>query len=294
MAKLIAILAALIAFTAIESIHCEHVEQHVARLKRDLSAEFRSAHARPQMFDTQQQPIDQVPDEDLIQQQTNPSGSVVEAAATNEYDTKNSGVDTHVIKDASNKTKAAVRDVTVSNCGTGPNTMKNLNRIVNGTRSGPGMFPWQVYLRISTNQGEMLCGGSILNENWVLTAAHCISSEQDGHYTATAIEVVAGALDRFNQEASKQKAYADCAFKHPNWRGIQANFANDIALIRLPRMSGFRLNGNTVNGICIPPKTNPRFFYSGPAVVSGWGLTTNRGSTSRTLQYTKVSLLTHA
>jgi len=280
--------------------HAEHYHQHVARLKRDttLADLYASASGSRHMFaDTQQQHDDQVPDEEAPMP---PADSEVGSGTIDTVPIPDplqpaSGVVEHDIKESANSniTKATMRDLEVPNCGTGPNTMRSLNRIVNGTRSGPGMFPWQLFLRISTPQGEMLCGASILNEYWLITAAHCISSEQDGHYTATAIEVVAGALDRFNQEASKQKVYADCAFKHPNWRGIQSNFLNDIALIRLPKMSGLKINGNTDNSICLPPTTNPRFTYAGPAIVSGWGLTTNRGSTSRTLQFTKVSLLTH-
>lgn len=50
-------------------------------------------------------------------------------------------------------------------------------RIVGGSDAEPGQFPYQVSLR---NQHSHTCGGSILNENWILTAAHCVVYEGVG------------------------------------------------------------------------------------------------------------------
>ncbi|XP_015671362.1 chymotrypsinogen B-like [Protobothrops mucrosquamatus] len=44
-------------------------------------------------------------------------------------------------------------------------------RIVNGEDAVPGSWPWQVSLQDKT--GFHFCGGSLINENWVVTAAHC-------------------------------------------------------------------------------------------------------------------------
>jgi secreted trypsin-like serine protease len=44
------------------------------------------------------------------------------------------------------------------------------NRITNGYITTRGQFPWQVAL--ITDDGTF-CGGSLISDRWVLTAAHC-------------------------------------------------------------------------------------------------------------------------
>ena len=45
------------------------------------------------------------------------------------------------------------------------------SRIVGGSQSSPGRWPWQALLVYT---GQAICGGAIINEIWVLTAAHCV------------------------------------------------------------------------------------------------------------------------
>lgn len=190
---------------------------------------------------------------------------------------------------------AATFSVTVPDCGLNRFSTKELERIVGGQPAITGQFPWQVYLRVTTSQGEMLCGGSILNPNWILTAAHCVSSEQDGSYTAKQIEVIAGTLTRTSTslDRDRQSRLADCVFKHPGWSGVRGGFANDIALIRLPQNNPLKLDykRNNVNGVCLPPKRSTPFDYVGWARVAGWGLTRDRGVPSRNLQYVDVNII---
>ena len=46
-------------------------------------------------------------------------------------------------------------------------------RIVGGKEAAPGQFPHQVGLRITMGSRTAFCGGSILSDRVILTAAHC-------------------------------------------------------------------------------------------------------------------------
>lgn len=43
---------------------------------------------------------------------------------------------------------------------------RNVERIVNGFEATPGQFPYQVFIKAI--QGYVDCGGSILNNEWVI------------------------------------------------------------------------------------------------------------------------------
>lgn len=55
------------------------------------------------------------------------------------------------------------------------------SRIVGGEEARPNSWPWQVSLRY---YGRHICGASLLNQNWVLSAAHCVDQSSDpGRYS---------------------------------------------------------------------------------------------------------------
>lgn len=70
-----------------------------------------------------------------------------------------------------------------SDCGH-PLNQNSADRILGGTDAEPGEFPWQSALirRYTTGNGDTkmdLCGGTYIEQSWVLTAAHCIMISND-------------------------------------------------------------------------------------------------------------------
>lgn len=60
---------------------------------------------------------------------------------------------------------------------------RNSGRIVGGEEATPHSWPWQVLLRCKyvdfetnrvVNDEQDKCGGSVISENWIITAAHCL------------------------------------------------------------------------------------------------------------------------
>jgi hypothetical protein len=53
-------------------------------------------------------------------------------------------------------------------------------RIIGGFTASRGFYPWQVGVRRLITDGEHIlhshwCGGTILSEHWILSAAHCFT-----------------------------------------------------------------------------------------------------------------------
>ena len=56
-------------------------------------------------------------------------------------------------------------------CGTMNSFFSTESRIVGGTLASDFAWPWQVYI---TSRGQFKCGGTLIDRQHVLTAAHCI------------------------------------------------------------------------------------------------------------------------
>ena len=54
-----------------------------------------------------------------------------------------------------------------------------LTKIIDGTETSINEYPWTVSLQIADGH---ICGGSLISENWVLTAAHCIGKKHKHTY----------------------------------------------------------------------------------------------------------------
>uniref|UniRef100_A0AAZ3Q082 chymotrypsin n=1 Tax=Oncorhynchus tshawytscha TaxID=74940 RepID=A0AAZ3Q082_ONCTS len=131
-------------------------------------------------------------------------------------------------------------------------------RIVNGEEAVPHSWPWQVSLQQTS--GFHFCGGSLINENWVVTAAHC--------NVATYHRVIVGEHKKGsgNNAEDIQILKPAKVFTHPKWNPSTIN--NDISLIKLSTPAVLNTN---VSPVCLA-ETADVFAPGMTCVTSGWGL----------------------
>ncbi len=144
---------------------------------------------------------------------------------------------------------------------------KDPRRIVGGEKTDIKEHPWQVALDIKGS----LCGGSIIAQNWVLTAAHCFA----GASQPASVRVKAGAN---NYKSSGSWTVVDRVVVHDKYDANTQE--HDLALVKLK----FRPAGQVV------PLAPPDLKLEPCAVleITGWGRTSEGGSTSTDLQKANV------
>ncbi|XP_068152634.1 chymotrypsin-2 [Drosophila tropicalis] len=97
------------------------------------------------------------------------------------------------------------------------------NRIVGGEEAAMGVAPYQISLQ-GSKSGQHSCGGAIIDERWIVTAAHCTRGRK-----ASDFRVLTGS-QILNQNSSKFY-YPDKIVEHCNY--APRKFRNDIALLHL-------------------------------------------------------------
>uniref|UniRef100_A0A8D2J5L2 Coagulation factor IX n=1 Tax=Varanus komodoensis TaxID=61221 RepID=A0A8D2J5L2_VARKO len=154
----------------------------------------------------------------------------------------------------------------------------NRTRVVGGQDSKKGEVPWQVYLRNS--EGKGFCGGSIINEKWIVTAAHCLMQN--------VIDIVAGEHNVNSPDHTEQVRQVSRAIPHPTYNTTNM-YHNDIALLELA--SPLELN-HYVTPICLADRefTNNLLRF-GLGTVSGWGRLTHQGRMASVLQVLRVQFI---
>jgi len=152
--------------------------------------------------------------------------------------------------------------------------------IVNGQQAARGAWPWQVYVRYLTALGYISCGGSLLNERWVLTASHCAVD----FVIASQLIVLAGTTVLNSSHPDAQVRQVDLIIPHPSYEDKSSIIINDVALLRLRTPVFFT---ETVQPICLPSADVDLNQFK-VCVATGFGLVRSNGQSSYNLMQGKM------
>ncbi|RWS25653.1 Clotting factor B-like protein, partial [Leptotrombidium deliense] len=164
----------------------------------------------------------------------------------------------------------------VDNCGTRKQLseilLTNMRSRVITTGRPPvlGEYPWMVIIFAETPEGsKYLCGGTILTDRFILSAAHCFMTP---HYLYTDYTIKVGTINISEGDIYKVNSVAI----HPSFN--PAFHYNDIAIVRIEESIQFT---DKVRPICLP--FHRKIHSNSAVIVTGYGSTEFGGKRSEVL-----------
>ncbi|MCB0193167.1 MAG: trypsin-like serine protease [Anaerolineae bacterium] len=162
-------------------------------------------------------------------------------------------------------------------------------QIVGGQDADPNEWPWQVRITIPIPEKPgfiSVCGGTLITNEWVLTAAHCIQSNGVVK-PATGIRAVLGEHNTAGNEGAEQERDVAQVIAHPNYN--ERTKDNDVALLRLSAVA--TLNDQVKTIILNRDAAVP--IAGTTATVTGWGALRSGGPSPNILQEVNVPVVSN-
>ncbi|KAI9554581.1 hypothetical protein GHT06_019854 [Daphnia sinensis] len=170
-------------------------------------------------------------------------------------------------------------------CGAGPTKMLSYEeqRIVGGTAAEKNSWPSVASLR---RNGQFFCGGSLIAEDKILTAAHCVDKVSSTEMKQLTVEL---GMHKLNPSDAQIKKSVRQITIHSGWDSNTNR--NDIAILTLQSPVTY---SKDISPICLPPVGLSDQFVSKDAAIIGWGTTKSGGSLPNVLQQATVKVLNNA
>ncbi|MDR0802874.1 DUF1986 domain-containing protein [Fluviicola sp.] len=158
------------------------------------------------------------------------------------------------------------------------------SNILGGQQIPISAAPYQVSMKINGNHA---CGGSIISDRWILTAAHCVVL---GGATTSNTVIHAGSD---NQTSSAgQSVSVDAIYVHPSYNS--SNSENDVALLHLSQSLQFNNNVMPVEYANNCNTDASDYSVGNNVYLSGWGITCNSCGVSTYLQGLSIPFISNA
>jgi len=133
-------------------------------------------------------------------------------------------------------------------------------RIVGGQDASPGSWPWQASI---SDRGLYICSGSLISDQWVLTAAHCITGSPN-------IEIHLGRHNQSGPNPNEMARNVNMSIRHPEYDSFTSD--HDIGLMKLSSPVNFT---DYIQPICLA-SMNSTFHAGTTSWAAGWGFTQPR------------------
>ncbi|XP_030310831.1 enteropeptidase [Calypte anna] len=167
-------------------------------------------------------------------------------------------------------------------CGQHLVTQNNGPRIVGGSDARREAWPWIVSLHFNSRP---ICGASLVSDEWLVTAAHCVYGRQLKPSQWKAVLGLYDQSDMTQLPTVFQKI--DKIVTNPHY--MKHTKDSDIALMHLQYKVQYT---DYIQPICLPEK-NQQFLPGINCSIAGWGSIMNEGPTSDILQEAEVPLISN-
>ncbi|XP_040113036.1 mast cell protease 1A-like [Oryx dammah] len=148
-------------------------------------------------------------------------------------------------------------------------------KITGGHEAKPHSRPYMAFLQYKISGKSYRCGGFLVREDFVLTAAHC---------QGRSMKVTLGAHNTEKKERTQQVFQLRRAIPHPGYN--KETYANDLMLLQLKRKAKVTTAVSTISLPSGSDTVNPGMLCS----VAGWGLLRVEGSTTKKLQEVELEV----